>query len=63
MLFAGIALSAASFCMPPRGNISDSVMAFMGEALIYAASVFGLTSYVNFKLKKIGEKLDNKRDE
>ena len=39
--------------MPPVGVLSDSVMTFMGEALIYAASVFGMKAYVE---QKIGER-------
>ena len=37
----------------PVGVLSDSVMTFMGEALIYAASVFGMKAYVE---QKIGER-------
>lgn len=48
MLLSGIALTAASFI----GEISDSAMKFMGEALIYAGSVFGLTVYVDHKINK-----------
>lgn len=61
MLLSGIALSVASFCTPPEGNISDSVMRFMGEALIYAASVFGLTSYVNYKIKDWEQTVQNNK--
>lgn len=59
MLLSGIALSIASFCTPPEGDISDSVMRFMGEALIYAASVFGLTSYVHYKIKDWEQNISN----
>lgn len=52
MLLSGIALTAASFILPPIGEISDSAMKFMGEALIYAGSVFGLTVYVDHKINK-----------
>lgn len=52
MLVSGIALTAASFILPPVGEISDSAMKFMGEALIYAGSVFGLTVYVDHKINK-----------
>ena len=47
MLLSGVALNVASFAVPPVGELSNSVMTYMGEALIYAASVFGLTVYVN----------------
>ena len=52
MLLAGIGLNIASFVVPPVGVLSDSVMTFMGEALIYdAASVFGMKAYVEQKIK------------
>lgn len=63
MLLSGIALSIASFCTPPEGDISDSVMRFMGEALIYAASVFGLTSYVHYKIKDWEQSVSNKQNQ
>lgn len=52
MMAAGITLCTISFFMPPAGDISPSAMSFMGEALIYAASVFGLAGYVDYRLKK-----------
>lgn len=58
MLLAGIALNFCSFFTPPRGELTESVVAFMGEALIYAASVFGLTAYVDAKLKKLRNEKD-----
>ena len=53
MLVSGIGLNVASFCLPPAGELSDSTMAFMGEALIYAASVFGMKAYVEQRLRNL----------
>lgn len=55
MLVSGIGLNVASFCLPPAGELSDSVMTFMGEALIYAASVFGMKAYVEQRLRSLGK--------
>lgn len=55
MLVAGIALCGTSFFTPPVGEISPSAMNFMGEALIYAASVFGLTHYVDYRINRLGK--------
>ena len=41
----GWALSMAGFWIPPVGQVADSVLWILGQALIYAASVFGVTSY------------------
>lgn len=53
MLISGIGLNVASFCLPPLGTLSDSTMTFMGEALIYAASVFGMKAYVEQRLRSL----------
>ena len=56
MLLSGVGLNIASFCVSPLGELSDSVMTFMGEALIYAASVFGMTAYVKYKINDLQNK-------
>ena len=56
MLLSGIALNIAYFVVPPVGELSHSVMTYMGEALIYAASVFGLTAYVDSRLARLERK-------
>ena len=56
MLLSGVGLNIASFCVAPLGELSDSVMTFMGEALIYAASVFGMTAYVKYKINDLQNK-------
>lgn len=49
---AGWGLTIAGFCVPPVGEISGSVLAVLGEALVYAASVFGVTLYFNNQMAK-----------
>lgn len=48
---AGWGLTIAGFIVPPTGEVSDSVLWILGQALIYAASVFGITQYFNTRLK------------
>ena len=68
MLLSGVALNVASFAVPPVGELSNSVMSYMGEALIYAASVFGLTVYVNSCMARLERRVgkdgrtDSRRD-
>lgn len=38
-------LSICGFYVPPIGEVADSVLWILGQALIYAASVFGVASY------------------
>ena len=59
MLLSGVALNVASFAVPPVGELSNSVMTYMGEALIYAASVFGLTVYVNSCMARLERRVGN----
>jgi len=32
--------------------VSDSVLGYLGECLIWAGSMFGMTEYVNYKIRK-----------
>ena len=63
----GWGLTIAGFIVPPRGEVSGSVLAVLGEAMVYAASVFGVTLYFSnemMKFKKDTRKyLKEKEDE
>lgn len=47
----GWGLTIAGFIVPPMGEVSGSVLAVLGEAMVYAASVFGVTLYFNSRLQ------------
>ena len=49
---AGWGLTIAGFCVPPTGEVSGSVLAVLGEAMVYAASVFGVGMYFNHEMQK-----------
>lgn len=49
---AGWGLTIAGFCVPPTGEVSGSVLAVLGEAMVYAASVFGVTLYFSHEMRK-----------
>ena len=57
MLICGVALTIAGFIVPPTGEISDSVLWFAAQTMIYAGSVFGVNVYVNDKFNSIRERL------
>lgn len=42
MLLSGIVLSAAGFVVDPLGEISDSVLWYLSQVLVYAGSVWGV---------------------
>ena len=49
----GWGLTVAGFIVPPIGEVADSILWILGQALIYAASVFGITSYFTSETKKM----------
>lgn len=53
MLIAGTALTVAGFCVPPVGEIHNSVLMFAAQCLIYAGSALGLNIYIDGKLQKM----------
>ena len=57
MLVCGVALTVAGFIVPPIGEISDSVLWFAAQTMLYAGSVFGVNVYVQDKFNSIQEKL------
>lgn len=62
MLLAGVALSVAGFIVPPVGEISDSVLWFFAQCLIYAGSIFGVSIYVQSKFTEIKEEINNRKN-
>lgn len=62
MLISGIGLSVAGFIVSPLGEISDSVLWFAAQTMIYAGSVFGVSVYVNDKFRSITDKLNKDND-
>lgn len=52
LVLSGVVMSYISFFTPPVGEVSDSVLGYLGECLIWAGSMFGMTEYVNYKTRK-----------
>lgn len=48
----GWGMTIAGFIVPPRGEVSGSVLAVLGEAMVYTASVFGVTLYFSNEMIK-----------
>lgn len=55
MLLSGIVLAVAGFVVDPVGEMSDSVLWYVSQSLLYAGSVFGLSAYVENKLNKFNK--------
>lgn len=60
MLAFGIAITTAGFIIPPSGEIHDSVLWVLGQALLYSGSIFGITLYTKRKLGEIEETISNR---
>ena len=57
MLATGSGLSIAGFIVPPTGEISDSVLWFFAQCLIYAGSIFGIGIYVKGRFDAFARQL------
>lgn len=57
-IVAGFALTIAGFAVPPVGVISDSVLWVLGQALVYAGSIFGISHYSS-EVKKFKDEIKN----
>lgn len=59
----GWGLTIAGFCLPPKGDVSDSVLWILGQALIYTASVLGITMYFKSKVVELQDETRRYVDE
>ena len=48
----GWGLTIAGFIIPPKGDVADSVLWILGQALVYTASVLGIGMYFNNQMVK-----------
>ena len=53
LLLSGIVLCYLGFYKEPVGSITSSVLQYFAECLIWAASVFGMTAYVDVRIRKL----------
>lgn len=56
----GWALSIAGFIVPPLGEVAESTLWILGQALVYAASVFGITGYFTSETRRLRRDIDIK---
>lgn len=60
MLTVGTGLCVAGFCVPPLGEIHSTVLAVLGETLVYAGSIFGIKLYFDNRLRALDNEVDRK---
>lgn len=51
MLASGIVMSFLSFFISATHIVHDSVLWYFAQTIVYASSVFGIGSYVHYKIK------------
>ena len=56
--FLGWAMSILGFCVPPVGEVADSILWILGQGLLYAASVFGVTAYFKSESVQLRKDMD-----
>ena len=59
----GFGLTIAGFFTPPKGEVHDSVLWILGQALIYTASVLGIGMYFNSKTTELNQRIVEMKDE
>jgi hypothetical protein len=57
MLFFGVALTTAGFIIDPAGQVHDSVLYVLGQCLIFAGSVMGVSAYTSGRMRDIEHKV------
>lgn len=55
----GWGLTIAGFIVPPIGEIADSILWILGQALIYTASVLGVGMYFSSETRKLKGEIKN----
>ena len=53
MLLAGVGLSVAGFCVEPVGHISDSVLWFLAQCILYAGAALGIDVMIESRVEKM----------
>ena len=60
MLSFGMIFTGIGFFVTPLGEVSDSVLWILGQALIYAGSIFGIATYTK---GVVDRRIDEWKDE
>ena len=60
MLCFGVALTAIGFFVSPVGEVHDSILWILGQALLYAGAIFGVAYYTKGVIEKQVNDLENR---
>ena len=59
-LIFGFCLSFAGFIVDPKGVVDDSVLWILGQCLIYAGSIYGISTHFQKIQVELGSKIDKR---
>lgn len=59
-LIFGMGLTLAGFIVSPLGEVHDSVLWVLGQMLIYAGGILGVSTYVGGKVTEMEMKINHK---
>ena len=59
-LIFGFCLSFAGFIVDPKGVVDDSVLWILGQCLIYAGSIYGISTHFQKKQVELENKIDKR---
>jgi hypothetical protein len=57
MIVFGVILTAAGFLVSPIGKIDESVLWVLGQCLLYAGGIFGVTLYTKHRFDEMGRSI------
>jgi len=60
MLMFGVILTTAGFIIDPQGQIHDSVLYVLGQCLLFAGSVMGVSAYTAGRIRHIEHEIDHR---
>jgi hypothetical protein len=52
VLTTGVVLSYIDYFVPPIGQIEDSVLAYLAHTMMFAGSILGVKTYMDYRLPK-----------
>lgn len=63
MLLSGVVLAFLSFFLSGNFDVADNILWYVAQTIIYAGSVFGVSSYIEYELnRKFKEFKNNERN-
>lgn len=54
----GWAMSIGAFFVPPVGEVADSILWILGQALLYSSAVFGVSAYFRSEAVQLKRDMD-----